>query len=121
MTVDLSSGSDRVWLGQRVLNWTKIFFCFVYFKGRQRAVIQRLVSLIERYFKKLLPIFVGQKGTSHSKTAQLSEFRSNYSFWRPLRASVIISRFAYSNTLPAVIPRARRVISTGNSLRRLLM
>ena len=52
---------------------------------------------------------------------RLSEFRSNYSFCRPVRASAIISRFAYSSTLPAVIPLARRVISTGNSLKKLLM
>ena len=38
---------------------------------------------------------------------RLSESRSNYSFCRPVRASAIISRFAYSSTLPAVIPLAK--------------
>ena len=29
MTVDLLSDSDRIWLGQRVRNWTKIFLFYL--------------------------------------------------------------------------------------------
>lgn len=96
-------------------------FCFVYRIQRFLVRYPQRMAQDAGYCKVNSRRFDRQKDTSAPVFTHLCEWRSNYSFWRPLNASVITSRFAYSRTLPAVIPRASLVISTGNSLRRLLI
>lgn len=47
--------------------------------------------------------------------------RNRHNFCLPDNASARISLFVYSNTLPVVIPRAKRVNETGNSASKLEM
>ena len=62
MTVDLLSDSDRIWLGQRVRNWTKNFFVLSASGGHAVQQYCSRFCLADRYCKKVLPKFVGQNG-----------------------------------------------------------